>query len=154
MTLTDKKLWLLFPTFSFKTPKISKLSPIISPKLSFPAVVACVAAEWLNEKAYNSKNAICSLLVFTWSWIPESAQSQVASFNRSFSDSSTFLSRLPWTRRASNILEIWRDYRDYHRLFEGNQMTLTDRHFILRSGGNFSCYYSSKKRQERNVQIM
>merc|ERR1719323_1480143 len=43
-------------------------------------------------------------LSMAWSWMPVSAQSHVASVRRSFRDSSTFLRRLPCTRRASNIL--------------------------------------------------
>ncbi len=47
-------------------------------------------------------------LSMAWSWMPESAQSHVASFKRSFRDSRTFFSRFPWTSLASNILErIW-----------------------------------------------
>ena len=40
----------------------------------------------------------------TWSWMPVSVQSQVASFKRSFSDSKTFFKRFPWTSLASNMM--------------------------------------------------
>lgn len=41
-------------------------------------------------------------------WIPESAQSHDACFRRSLIASNTFFSRLPLTRRASNMLaKVW-----------------------------------------------